>query len=133
MRDPILQGATLLVLEDDMLINITVSDLLREAGCTVTSCTNLREAWAAFERENFDGAVLDIDLGRRQTSYEIAGALEQAGVPIVFLTGYLRWAIPARWTRHPICRKPCVSAELRRALAQAMAQRAAADQEREPS
>ena len=121
MTDPVLQGATILVLDDDVLINTAVGDVLRDAGCTVASCTSLREAWAAIDRERFAGAVLDFDLGRRQTSYEVAGALEEAGVPIVFLTGYLRWAIPARWSRHIICRKPCLPDELRQALREAMA------------
>jgi CheY-like chemotaxis protein len=134
MSDPVPEGANILVLEDDVLTNTTVSELLREAGCTVTSCTNLREAWAAVDGTRFDGAVLDLDLGHRQSSYEIADTLEQAGVPFVFLTGYLRSALPGRWTiGRTLCRKPFVSEELKRALGEAMAQKAKAVRSAEPS
>jgi CheY-like chemotaxis protein len=131
MSDPVLHGATLLVLDDDVLINTSVSELLQDAGCTVASCTNLREAWAAVDGMTFDGAVLDLDLGRRQSSYEIADALEQAGVPIVFLTGYQRSAIRDRWARHTICHKPCVPEELKRALSRAISQKATPERKRE--
>ena len=106
-----LEGANILFLEDELLINITTTEMLEEMGCKVTPALRLDEAWAAARTHRPDAAVLDVNIGIR-TSFELANWLEACGVPVIFMTGYDYPAQVGRWREHPRCHKPCRAEEL---------------------
>jgi len=70
-----------------------------------------------------DVAVLDLNLGGLR-SYDIAQALTDNGVPLVFSTGYSDDSILPEWRDRPLLGKPFQLAELERALKGAVAVRA---------
>ena len=88
-RESILQGARVLLLEDETLINLGIVELLQSFGCNVTGCETLRHAWKAVLNELPDVALLDVNLQAKQKSYELAEWLHERHTPIVFLTGDL--------------------------------------------
>jgi CheY-like chemotaxis protein len=108
-RESILQGARVLLLEDEALINVGLIELLQSFGCEVTGCETPRHAWKAALSELPDVAVLDVNLQAEQTSYELAEWLHERHAPIVFLTGYSADELSERWRDHSVCEKPCRS------------------------
>ncbi|WP_340318162.1 response regulator [Rhizorhabdus argentea] len=59
-----------------------------------------------------DCAILDIDL-RGQLVYPLVESLQRRSTPIIFVSGYDRSAIPARFADIPLCQKPIKVQELR--------------------
>ena len=108
-RESILQGARVLLLEDEALISVGLVELLQSFGCKVTGCDTLRHAWEAARNELPDVALLDVNLQAKQTCYELAEWLDERHAPIVFLTGYSADQLSERWRDHLVCEKPCHS------------------------
>ncbi len=119
MSDAILAGATVLLLEDEALINLSMAQLIEDMGCIVLAFMRVDEAKEAAESLVPDLAVLDVNVGGVM-SYELAEALKQRNVPIVFVTGYDSPAITGQWRTHPVCRKPCKASELKQIMAKAL-------------
>ena len=63
-----------------------------------------------------DAAVLDVNLGAEK-SFPIAQALEAAGIPFLFATGYNSGDIPAEWRHVVIVMKPLRIAAVEKLLA----------------
>lgn len=85
----LLSGKKILVVEDEPLVALMVADMLRDAGCIVVGpAYDVATALTFFEAEQPDAAVLDINLGRNETSAAVADALDNAGVPFIYATGY---------------------------------------------
>jgi len=123
MGKTVLNGAHVLLLEDDALINLGMADLLQEMGCQVSPFMHLTEALAATDQQLPDVAVLDVNI-KGILSYELAEKLERAGVPIVFVTGYGSPALSGKWNEFPHCRKPCVPTELKQVMIKTLRRRA---------
>ena len=115
MSEAGLQGAHILLLEDDALINLATTEVLEEMGCRVTACMRLDQSFAAIEREQPDAAVLDVNINGIM-SYELAERLHAGGTAIVFLTGYGSPTLSGKWNDFPHCYKPCDPAELKALL-----------------
>ena len=83
-----LAGRRCLVLDDDLLIALDIEQILQGAGASEVTCVaTLADALMAVRDEPpFAVAVIDIDLGA-EDSMMIAAALQERGVPFVFLTG----------------------------------------------
>jgi CheY-like chemotaxis protein len=115
-----LQGLRVLVVEDEILIAELMADLLETAGCSVVGpFPQIAEALRAAEAEQFDTALVDIDLAGSR-SYPIADALIKRNLPFVFLTGYGRGGLPAQYAKRPIVGKPFQSQDILDALAHAV-------------
>jgi CheY-like chemotaxis protein len=112
--------ARILLLEDDIIINISTTEQLQELGYTVWPAEHLATAWKLVKDELPDAAVLDVNIDDRDTSLELAEWLDLQRVPIVFLTGYNSPAISGKWRDHAICRKPCIAKELNVLLIKAL-------------
>jgi len=88
MTKPNLHGLRILVVEDAFLIAETIRDHLEGCGCEVVGpAARVRSALDLMEANTLDGAVLDVNLGD-ELCFPVAAALREAGVPVVFLTGY---------------------------------------------
>lgn len=86
--------ARVLVVEDEPLLAETLCDLMRDAGCEpVGPAATVTEALSLIEQGAIDVALLDIRL-KRETSFPVARALRQRGIPWLFLTSYQQHTLP---------------------------------------
>lgn len=70
------------------MIAFALEDMVAELGYTVIGpAFRLAEALELAAREEFEGAVLDVNLNEQQ-SFPIADLLRGRGIPFVFATGY---------------------------------------------
>ncbi|RVV98456.1 GAF domain-containing protein [Mesobaculum littorinae] len=109
--------SNVLLLEDNMVIALDASDLLKEVGAeAVTTCGSVADAMAALDAATPDLGVLDLNLGS-ETSEAVAHRLVELGVPFVFATGYdSADDAVAAFPAVPLVRKPFSAAELKQAL-----------------
>jgi CheY-like chemotaxis protein len=88
VANKLLSGRRILAVEDDMLIRLTLEDMLADLGCeAVSTAGTIDQAVGLIDLHRFDAATLDVNLGGT-SSYPVADALAARGVPFVFSTGY---------------------------------------------
>ncbi|MGH6671306.1 MAG: response regulator [Xanthobacteraceae bacterium] len=81
-----LNGARILVVEDDFLISMELDTILADAGAKVVGpCRTIAQAKRLIEANSISGAVLDFRLGA-DTSLSIAHELRRHDIPFVFFT-----------------------------------------------
>jgi DNA-binding NtrC family response regulator len=104
--DKPLSGRRILAVEDDMLIRLTLEDMLAELGCgSVSTAATIDQALDLINVRVFDAATLDVNLAGAN-SYAVADALAARGVPFVFTTGYDTQFLSAGYRERPILKKP---------------------------
>lgn len=82
-----LEGATVLLVEDEFMIALEIADALESVGAQVSGPhATLDAARKAASTANADVAILDIDL-RGEEVFPVAEALRERGIPFVFYTG----------------------------------------------
>ena len=109
VMDKLLSGRRVLVVEDEMLILMTLEDMLADLGCAaVTAAATVEQALTFAESQVFDVAVLDVNLNGHE-SYPVADALAARGVPILFSTGH---GVTKAYRDRPLLKKPYRHAEL---------------------
>ena len=110
----------ILYLEDEAIIALETAEALREMGFgDVALVYSLEAAGRALTRGLPDMALLDVNLSHGRTSFDLGRRLLDAGVPVVFATGYARATLPAD-PRATVVEKPCTTAALERALRSAV-------------
>lgn len=96
----------ILIVDDEPLIAMMLSDWLRELGHQVVGpALSVGDALTLIEGHGIDGAILDVTLGK-DTCYEIADALKRRSVPLIFATGHRTERIDPRYRGAPILQKP---------------------------
>lgn len=111
-----LGGKRVLVVEDEPLIAMVLTDYLADAGCVaVGPAQTLDRALALIAAETFDAALVDGNLAGRSVD-QVAVALTQHSVPFVFVTGYGREALPSGFQDALIVEKPFTQAQVIGAL-----------------
>jgi CheY-like chemotaxis protein len=101
-----LQGARILIVEDEFLLAMDIESAIREEGGEVVGpIVNLEEAVATAGREQLNAAVLDLNL-RGEMSYPVAEVLDRRHIPFVFATGYSQNRLPNAFQYRPCLRKP---------------------------
>lgn len=89
-----------------MLILMTVEDMLTDLGCeSVTTAATLDQGLALVEAQDFDAAILDVNLNGVK-SYPLAAALAARGVPFAFATGYSDPVMMEGHPGRPVLAKP---------------------------
>ena len=89
-----------------MLVLMAMQDMLGDLGCTsITVAGNVGKAIELVAAERFDLATLDVNLNG-QRSYPIAEALDEAGVPFAFSTGYGEHGVGEGYGHHLVLNKP---------------------------
>jgi DNA-binding response OmpR family regulator len=106
-----LAGKVVLVVEDEYAVAALVQDTLERQGAMVLGPAATIDAALALVTESPDVAVLDVNVGGSAV-FPVAAALESAGVPFLFSTGYGRATIPTRYAHVARLRKPFLMAEL---------------------
>lgn len=116
-----LAGKRVLVAEDEGLLALDLARTLRRAGCEVVGpAARVADALRLLAGGGaVDAAVLDVSLGG-EAVVPVAEALAGRGVPVVFLTGYGREALPEPLRGRPVLRKPCRAGALLAALERAI-------------
>jgi PAS domain S-box-containing protein len=95
-----------LLVEDEVLVGMALKDALVEIGMdAIGPFGGVREALAAACMNDISAAVLDVSLGGEPV-YEVADFLAGRNIPFVFVTGYDRESLDARFRNIPLLRKP---------------------------
>lgn len=110
----------ILIVEDEYLIAADLEAQIRDDGGKIA---RLALSIEAAERElqtrtDIAGVILDVNVGGT-TSFGLADALIEAGLPFVFFTGYRSISIPDRFIAIPRIAKPASWRELKKGLASA--------------
>jgi CheY-like chemotaxis protein len=106
-----------LVVEDESMVAILVEDLVADLGCVVVGpVSTAADACSLAETADIDIALLDVNLGRGETSFEAAEILRARGVPFAFVTGYGRQGVRADLRDAVVIDKPIDPDLLRRFL-----------------
>lgn len=83
-----LNGHTVLVIEDDLIVGLELAQMLEDMGASVIGpIPSLTGANAAVAAGGFDIAILDVNIGGKY-SFGIAEDLESRQVPVLFATAY---------------------------------------------
>lgn len=112
-----LQGLRLLLVEDEFVLALGVSDLLVDLGADVIGPVgSVADALDLIDKvPEIDAAVLDVNLGG-ETIYPVADALMSRNVPFFFATANARSQLPERFSDVQLCRKPFDTKALRNAI-----------------
>ena len=114
------EGTKVLLVEDEAIIAMTAEDMLEELGCeTVATAMTVNEALDAVEREEFDLALLDINLNGTE-SLPVAERLREAGRPFIFTTGYGSAGCDEAFSDVPLVTKPYQIGDLEAAIGRAL-------------
>lgn len=115
------QNARILVVEDDAILAISLVGLFRHAGFKlVDPVATAAEALAYLKQGSCAAAVMDVHLGRGETSEPVAHELKSRGIPFVTLTGYSHDQRPPAFDGAPALSKPVRPAVLIAALKQCL-------------
>lgn len=95
----------ILIIEDEMLIAVTLEAMLAEIGHEVVGIAGrLDEALDMVGSLDFDVAVLDLKLGSEMT-FPVADKLVELGKRFIFSTGFGEAEVDGRYS-HPVLQKP---------------------------
>lgn len=110
----------ILIVEDEFLIAADLEAQIREdGGKTVRLALSLEAAEQELKKgSDLAGVILDVNVGGA-TSFGLADALMEAGLPFVFFTGYRSISIPDRFVGVPRIAKPASWRELQKGLVKA--------------
>jgi PAS domain S-box-containing protein len=102
----VISGNRVMIVEDEALVAMVVSESLSMLGCTVIGPFSRRaDATAAIEAGEVDAAILDVNLDGEMI-YPLAEILVARGVPFIFVTGYGVESIDSRFAHIPVIQKP---------------------------
>src|SRR5215472_2890665 len=111
-----LDGVRVLVVEDEYLVAALIEQILESAVCIVMGpVARVPEALDAVDRDDYDDAVLDVNLAGERIN-PVADALSERDVPFMFVTGYGANALPSEYAERPRVQKPFRMADLLCAL-----------------
>jgi CheY-like chemotaxis protein len=97
---------SILLVEDEALIRMMVTDMLEELGHRVDAeAADVDKATMLARSTAFDLAILDVNLDGA-TSFPVADAIVARGIPLIFATGYGPPSMVARYSRCVRLQKP---------------------------
>jgi len=106
----------LLLVEDEVLVGLFMAEMLEDMDFSVTEpCRTLADGIAVAKADNFDGAVLDMNLNG-ESVYPLADLLAAKGVPFIFVTGYSADSVAERFAQIPVIQKPVTADTLAKIL-----------------
>ena len=87
MHLPSLAGRAILVVEDQPLIALDITQALEAAGAAVTTTNTLKHALILVEHDGLCGAILDHALGDGDSSL-LCARLTERGIPFLIYSGH---------------------------------------------
>ena len=113
--NPRVTGNNVLIVEDETLLALMLEDLLLDSGHRVVHAGSLAEAMAALEREQFDAAILDININGTEV-FPVAARLRDLGVPFVFASASDSDRIGAEFRQEQLIAKPYTIGQVQQSL-----------------
>ncbi|WP_376966978.1 response regulator [Azospirillum sp. A26] len=111
-----LSGLTVLIIEDEPLIALSLEDVLTDNGAVcIGPIGSIGSALKAIATHRADIALVDINL-RGERIDPVADRLSTMGIPFLFTTGYGEEARPKAHRHRPVIAKPYSDAEVIDAL-----------------
>ena len=110
----------ILVVEDEMMLMMTLEDALTDAGYTYVTASRIKKAIALAEAEAIDCAILDVNLAGEDI-YTVATILARRNIPFILSTGYGRDTLPAEYRERPVLAKPYLPEQVSQAIVTALA------------
>nr|WP_295372870.1 HWE histidine kinase domain-containing protein [uncultured Sphingosinicella sp.] len=113
----IIEGRTVLLVEDSLIIALDAEDILKRLGALhVATAGTVQQALEAIDTATPTLAILDINLGDH-TSFAIADRLLELDIPFLFATGYGEQAqLPDEHKARTVVQKPYTLENVARAL-----------------
>ena len=100
------KGRSVFLVEDEVMIRMMVTDMLRELGHHVAAeAGRVGEAIELVQRTHFDIAILDVNL-HGEPVFPVAEAIKARRQPFIFATGYTASILPDEFRNHPALQKP---------------------------
>ncbi|HET7586653.1 MAG TPA: response regulator [Gammaproteobacteria bacterium] len=115
-----INGMRILMVEDEMMLAMSLEDLLKLLGCEVVKAARVAKAVKLAETESVDGALLDVNLAGERV-YPVAAELDRRGIPFVFMTGYDVDRLDSGYHGRPALQKPFQMDDMVRVMADAFA------------
>lgn len=103
-----LKGRRLLLVEDDFLLAECLKEALEDQGAIVLGpAPSVDRALRLLDevQHAIDAAILDVNL-RGEVVFSVADTLVERGLPFIFVSGYDRELVPARFSNIRHCIKP---------------------------
>jgi CheY-like chemotaxis protein len=101
-----LPGASVFLVEDDVMIRMMVADMLKELGHSVVAeAGEISEAMSLAQSTFFDLAILDVNINGRVIS-PVADLIKARSRPFIFATGYGASGLPEEYRGHAVLQKP---------------------------
>lgn len=111
-----MEGARILIVEDEYIVAALLEDTLHAFGCEVVGpATRVDDALDLLDHEAIDAAVLDVNIAGEMV-FPVADALDRRGIPFVFSTAYGLRGVVEEHRSHEVLQKPFELRSLRRAL-----------------
>lgn len=109
---------TILIVEDEWLIATDLVDAVESIGYRVLGPAHtVSAALELLDEASVDAGLLDVNL-RGETSYPVADALAEKGLPFAFLSGYTSDQLRPGFQDCPLLSKPLNADALRDRLSQ---------------
>jgi CheY-like chemotaxis protein len=99
-----LAGRSILVVEDEALVRLDITERLQDAGATVLAASRLDKALDLAGHPHLSAGVLDFDLGNADST-AVCWKLVDRRIPFIFHTGRLYGAF-RQWPSAPVILKP---------------------------
>ena len=109
------QPVCALLVEDEALLAMMLEDILNDRGVDVLKAARVPAALQLVETRRIDVAILDISIAGKLV-FPVADALRQAGIPILFTSGYGDDGLPADYQEYPMLQKPYGHLQIQTAL-----------------
>jgi CheY-like chemotaxis protein len=120
VEDPGNRPLRILVVEDEALICLTLQDVLEDLGCVIAAmCTTLQQAMDSARRDDFDVAILDVNLNGEEVT-PVSAVLRDRNIPFIFSTGYGSSGVPKQFSHYPMIEKPFRDTDVKLSLQSAM-------------
>ena len=115
-----LAGRHILIVEDEMILALDLSDMVRGFGCTSAMAARIAKAVPLIATQAFDVGILDLNLAGEPV-YPVADELDRRGIPFIIATGYGADGVLPAYRNHPILAKPYSPRDVEAALLRALA------------
>ena len=87
MERPTLQGRSILIVEDEPIIVMDLTQALEHTGAAVTSTNTLKHALLLVEHDGLSAAILDHALGDDNSTL-LYKRLKERGIPFLIYSGF---------------------------------------------
>ncbi|WP_165973595.1 response regulator [Luteibacter rhizovicinus] len=116
LAERILEGRSVLLVEDEAMLAMVLEDRLLDAGSTAVHIFGHVEAALVFlAAHTVDLAIVDVNVAG-ESGERVGEVLVARGIPFVFSSGYDDVGLDERWRDWPLLRKPYGTADLHAVL-----------------